>query len=219
MGKIVNILNGLFKKVENTTERYEKALETKQEELIAIQAELAEKASGLSELHKMYLLSDVSEATYKKEADAVEKLQKKVSEIQHEMQLIQEYKTDDVQKILFELEANNKEVQLERQKEVRALQLNLLKAKHEYLAKMIEAREEYYKIVAPEMKIEQVKASLGMKNKLDYMTGADSALSMYSTRYGYINLEVDTKQVYDAFSYKRIDYTLEQELQKHNYLI
>lgn len=216
MGKIRNVINGLFTKVDDTEKRYEKALEAKQEELIAVSAELAEKQAGLKDLHKMALLGDVSESTYQKEAEKVETLQKKVTEIQHEMQLIQEYKTDDVEKILYELEANNKEVTAERQKELHALQLKVLEAKRIYLQTLLESRNEYYSIVAPERKIEALKAKLGMKNRLDYMTGAYDALSMYSVAgAGYINLEVNTKAVHDALQYSRIDSQLQNELKKH----
>jgi len=212
MGKLTNALTGLFTKVEDTEKRYEKALETKQEMLIAASAELNEKQVMLKDLHKMKILGDVTEATYEKEAEKVEKLQNKITELQNEMQLIVEYKNDDVENILLELQENNKEVQAERQKEVNDLRLELLKAKHEYLSKMIEARAKYYKIVAPERKIESIKASLGMKNKADYFTGADT-LSMYSTSTGsYIGLDVTISEVDDALSYKRIDSRLTETL-------
>lgn len=216
MGKIQNVLNGLFTKVDDTEKRYEKALEEKQELLIEVTAELTEKQAGLKDLHKMAILGDVSESTYQKEADAVEKLQNRVSEIQREMQLIVEYKSDDVQKILYELETNNKEVHAERQKELHALRLKVLEAKRIYLQTLLDSRNDYYSIVAPERKIEALKAKLGMKNRLDYMTGAYDALSMYSVAgAGYINLEVNTKAVHDALQYSRIDSQLQNELKKH----
>lgn len=219
MGKLTTVLNGLFKKAEDVEKRYESALERKHEEMLAVQAELAEKASGLTELHKMYLLLDVSESTYKKEAEKVEVLQNKVNEIQHELTIMNEYKTDDIGAVLAEIEANQKEVTAETQKEIHALGLEAIAAKHEYLSKLVEVRKRYYETTAPQTKIEALKAKLGMKNRLDYMTGAHVALSMYSVAgAGYINLEVDTKAIHDALQYKRIDSQLVSELKKYGKL-
>lgn len=217
MGKLQTVLNGLFKKAEDTSKRYEKALEEKQELLIEVSAELTEKQAGLKDLHKMALLGDVSESTYKKEAEKVEVLQNKVNQIQSEMQLMNEYKTEDIGAVLQELETNKKEVNAEVNADVTALGLELVKAKHEYLSKLVEARTKYYEINAPKTRIEALKNKLGLPNTLDYQTGAYEALSMFSVANGgYISLRVETKEIHDSLNYGRIDSVLTKHAKTEN---
>ena len=75
-------LNGLFGKVDNTEQRYEKALEQKEESLLVLQVELKDKQLEVTELHKMKLLGDISEETFDKQNEKFLALQNKFNEAQ-----------------------------------------------------------------------------------------------------------------------------------------
>lgn len=197
-------MNDIFKKNEETEAKYEKAQEAKQEELIVLQAELTEKQTVLKDLHKMYLLQEVSEETYQKEKEAVDKLQEKIYEVQHEIAIIDVYKTDDLQAILEQAEEVKKELNAEQKAELHKLKLELFEAKLEYLKKMAEARKKYSAIITPEVKIQNLKIKLG-KQQTHYIPGTHDALFQLSLRNaGYINLRVEKTEVYNALEYGRI---------------
>lgn len=213
MGKLVDVFTGLFNKFDSTEKRYEEALEKKQEELIAVGTELAEKEKMFKDLERMYLLNDVSKETFDAEKEKIDNLKTRIKEIETEMGLIEEYKTDDLKTVLEELEATGKELSAGQQAEIFALKKSLIQAKYNYLKTIVEARKKYVELVTPNLKVEQLKDKLGIKNRLYYQSGAYDALHLYSANgRSYINLEVKTKDIHDALQYGRIDGILSQEV-------
>lgn len=215
MNKIAKVFNGLFNKFDTTEKRYEEALEKKQEELIAVGAELSEMQLKFKDLEKMFLLGDISESTYEAEKVMITQLQKRVQVIQNVMNLIKEYQTEDIQAVLAELEANRKEVNVERQAELKALEKEVLQAKYDYITKLIEAKDQYYELTGTDRKIEKLKEKLGMKNQSLYLSGSFEALSAPAIEGGdYLSLRVDQKELHDALHYGKFDIRLQKEVEK-----
>lgn len=212
MSKLLDKVNGLFKKSDETEARYEKALEAKEQEVIALQADLNEKQAMLKDMHKMKLLGDISESAYDAEKVKVQKLQTKYSEANKELQLIQEYKTDDLRGVLAELEADTSKYTAEKRAEIGAIQTELLEAKQAYIEKMVEAKAKYDTIINPERKLDALKIKLGIK-KNSYISDAHSALSMVSVGAGYENLFIENPTVYNALSYGRTPTSLKRAIE------
>lgn len=205
MGKVVNTINTLFKKVEETEQRYVKALENKEEALIVLQAEMQEKEKQVVEMQKMKLLGDITEETFDKMNSEYKKLQDKYEEGKHEIDLIQKYQHEDAVIILAELKEAQKEHSPLELKEIHEMQMELLDAKHTYLKKMTEMRVRYYKTVAPKNRIKQMEYKLGLKKGV-YTSDSYEALHQFSVSgRGYINLEIDNGDVHDALYSGRFD--------------
>ncbi|QGQ47248.1 hypothetical protein [Metabacillus sediminilitoris] len=202
MSKLLNKLNGLFTKVDETEASYMKALEQKEAELLEINLELQDKQKMLTDLHKMKLLNQVSEEAFNAEKVKVDALKSKVVALQEEISLIDRYKTEDIHSVLGELEAEKGKYSKEQQAEIRRIQMELLNAKNAYLNKMVEARERYKKIAEPAFKLEQLKIKLGLQVR-SYTSGSHDTLSMVSVGEGHENLLVEHQTVYDALSYGR----------------
>lgn len=125
--KILKKLNGLFDKVENTEASYMKALEKKEEEILELSIDLKAKADVLKELHKETLKGTISKDAYEAERVTVEKLQASLAEMQKEVQLIQEYKTEDIHSVLEELEAESRSIAASKNKEMEHYSWNYYK--------------------------------------------------------------------------------------------
>lgn len=204
-------LNGIFGKVDNTEQRYEKALTDKEEFLLVLQLELAEKKNEITELHKMKILGDISEETYDKQNEKFLALQDKFNEAQHEITLIQQYKRADVTTLLEELKATQKEHQATHNQEIRQMQVELLEAKAEYLNKMKEMNERYRKTVEPHDKIQMLERKLDLKQHV-YTSGSHESLGTISVGEAkYVSLRVDAPELFEALQYGKID----QQLQKN----
>lgn len=198
MTNIRKKLDGLFKKADETEGKYLQALERREEELIALQAELQEKEEMLKMMHKENLLGSISEASFDAEKSKVDTLQRKISEAQTELRLIETYKTEDVKAVLAELEATKKEYTQNERAEIHKIKEELLEAKLAYIEKMLEARKAYYRVMNPVYKIDALKGKLGLQQN-HYLSDAHSALSMYSVpNGGYENLMVNNEIVHSA---------------------
>lgn len=214
---IMNTLNKLFKKADQTEERYIQALEKKEEGLLALQLELKEETERLKGLHKMKLLGDVSEEHYDAEAEKVEKLQKKVVESQKEIQLIQEYKTEDIKSVIEELDEQKKKHFKEHAEELENLKTEVLEAKQKYLEALCKSRARYVEIVEPERKLDRLKIAVGIK-KNSYISGSHDTLNMISNGGGgHESLLVERKELYDALEYGRTSESLKRTIAKRKY--
>ena len=206
---ILKKLEGYFKKEKDSSKGYEKALEKKQEVLIKLQAELKEKEIKLKEFHKMYLLSQITEETYKQEKEVIDALKTKIADLQQDMKLIETYKDEDAKQIVADFEANRGEYSREKQAEIKKLQYELLEAKDDYISKLIEASERYDKLINPERKLQELKVKLGMQ-QASYVSGSHDALSLVSVGEGYENLRVEQFELHNALQYGRKSSTLER---------
>ncbi|MGE6630750.1 hypothetical protein [Bacillus sp. NPDC077027] len=194
--KLLNKLEGLFAKVDKTEESYQKALEQKEEQLLQLQVELKDKEATYRDLHKLAMLGQVSEKTFEAEKQKFEQLKQKVAEAHKEVQLIQEYKTEDVHSILAELESERGEYGKEKQEEIRAIEKELLEAKLAYLSKMVEAKAKYDAITSPQRKLDALKIKLGMK-QTSYVSDAYEALNLVSVgNGGHISLLPERKELF-----------------------
>lgn len=205
MGNLLDKLNGLFTKVNETEERYESALEQKEQSLLVLQSEIQDKQKEVTELHKMKLLGDITEETFDEKNESFLKLQAKYRQGQKEVAMIQQYKVSDVSEILEELQATQKEYSASERREVYAMQMELLDMKVTYLKKMREVALRYNKTVAPATKIQMIQQRLGLKRNV-YVAETVDALNMVSiANGGYVNLRVEQMDVYNAISTGGID--------------
>lgn len=210
MGKLADILNGLFGKVDNTEKQYEKALEKKEESILVLQAELQDKQIEITELHKMKLLGEITEETYDKQNEKFLALQNKFNEAQKEIAIIQEYKRADVTELLEELKAKHIEHKETYHEEIREMQTELLQAKAEYLNKMKLMKERYDKTVEPVNNIQRLEQKLGLKQHVYTSSSHDGLNNIRVGSESFVNLQVNAPEIYEALQYGRIN----QHLQK-----
>ncbi|MFC7372447.1 hypothetical protein ACFQPF_12270 [Fictibacillus iocasae] len=207
---LLNKLEGLFVKVDTVEESYLKAMEQREQALLELQLELKDREATYRDVHKLAMLGQVSEKVYEAEKAKFEKLKQKVAEAHKELQLIQEYKTEDVHSILAELEAERGKYGKEKQSEIRAIQNELLEAKLAYLSKMAESKVKYDAIVSPQRKLDALKIKLGMK-QTSYVSDAYEALNLVSVGDGgHISLLPERKELHDALAYGRKPEQLER---------
>lgn len=197
-------IEALFTRADQTEARYHKALEEKEEQLIQLQGQLQEKQFTLKELHKETILGTISKATFEEEAEKVTVLQKQAEELQKEINLIQVYQTEDIKAVIEELDAEKRKVAEKHQGEIKTLKLELLQAKEEYLKKMVEAREKYNQLVAPERKLDTLKIRVGLK-QTSYISDSFDTLFQYSIASGgYETVRIEQAEVYQALQHGRI---------------
>jgi hypothetical protein len=209
----LQVLEGLFVKVDTTEARYEEALQKKEEALFLLQAELQERNAILTDMHKEALLGNISEATYEAEKQKVHQLQEAYNEASKEVRLIQEYKTEDVKSIMEEIDAVSKKHYADKQEELNKIRLELMNSKLVYLQAMVSANEKYNAIVSPNRKLDALQMQFGLKQR-SYISGSFEALNQYSIpKGGYELLTVQQKEVYDALEYKRVSEQLKKIVQ------
>jgi len=213
---MVNFLESatnLITKFNKTWDDWESALENKQDELLEIQVELQAKLESTGELKRMVLLGEVTEETFASEQQKLDSLEAKKTRILKDMELIQQYKTDDLQAVYNELEESKKVSVSEADKETDKLCYELLQAKLEYLQKMVEVSERYNKLAEPERLFQQIKIAMG-KQKQVYLSGSHEALHQVGTAGGsYIGLSVEQDAVYNALGLQQVSDTLLREVE------
>jgi hypothetical protein len=137
-------------------------------------------------------------------------LQKAVGELQKEIQLIDQYKNEDLQAVIEELDEERTKVRQNHQKKIRKLELELLEAKEIYLKKMVEARDRYNQLASHERKLDALKIKMGIK-KNSYISGSWEALNMVSAgQASYEPLRVEQYEVSEALGYGRISSQLQK---------
>ncbi|KPB06327.1 hypothetical protein [Bacillus sp. CHD6a] len=204
------VLLSLFNKADQTEERYELALERKQEELMQLKLDLKEASIVHAEFQKMKILGDITGEVYDAEARKVEAIQKQIQEVQKEIQLIDKYRTDDVKSVLEELDAEKLKGSKEYHAELEKLKLELIASKLEYLRKMKESKEKYDMLVAPTRKLDMLKQKVGLQ-KHSYVSGSYEALNYYSLPDGsHEFLIIETPEISNALGYGRIPERLEK---------
>ncbi|WP_404347484.1 hypothetical protein LG311_17830 [Sutcliffiella horikoshii] len=210
---IMKAVEGLFQKADQTEARYIEAQERKQDEILQTQLELSEATTIHKDMHKMYLLNQVSEETYEVEKLKVEALQKKLVDLQRDMQIITEYQREDVLEVIAELEAEKAKGGKEYHAEMDQLKLDLMEAKLVYLQQMKQAKEKYDVLVSPTRKIDMLKIKLGMK-KNSYISDSFDALNSFSfVNGGHESLIVTLPEVSNSLGYGRTPENLEKLIQ------
>jgi hypothetical protein len=150
---------------------------------------------------KMKFLGDISDSAYETEKEKVEVLQAKVNDIKREMNLIQEYKREDIQEVIAELDTEKSRIFKNHNKEMEKIQLELMEAKLSYLNKMVEASNKYKELVEPSRKLDSLKIKMGLKNQ-SYISGSFEALHQYSVaNAGYVQVSLSKPEIYDALEY------------------
>lgn len=206
-------VTNLIAKFNKTGDNWEKALENKQDELLEIQVELQAKLESTGELKRMVLLGEVTEETFASEQQKLDSLEAKKTRILKDMELIQQYKTDDLQAVYTELEESKNKSVNEAYKETDKLRYELLQAKLEYLQKMAEVSKRYNKLTEPERLFQQIKIAMG-KQKQVYLSGSHEALHQVGTASGsYIGLSVEQDAVYNALGLQQVSDMLLREVE------
>lgn len=198
MGLLQDTFDKLVGKVETTEKSYLVALEKKQVQLVAVQMELQAKKADTDELKKMCLLGEVSEATFDVEQSKLDAIEKKQKSILHDMTLIQQYKTADIDTVMQELKEANSKVSGEARKDVDRLRYDLMLAKQAYIQKMVDVSKEYRTLIQSEKTYQDMLVKTGSKY-MNYSQGANEALQQLGiVGGGYEQLTIDSTTVYNA---------------------
>lgn len=196
MPRVKKAISDLLRKIGSKESDYEESLEQRQEKLISLQAELAEKAIIERDHHKAFVLGQITEEAYQDIKSKSDKLKISIAELQKEMKLIETYKTEDVDELLKEIKSKQPELNAEVLKEITGLRYELQQAKHDYLQKMLTVREKYSKAMNEKSKLEQLYVKLGHQPQL-YLSNAYEGVGS--------TLTVDQTMVYDALTSGQID--------------
>lgn len=214
MGTLKENFLSLIGKVGTVESNYEKALEKKHTELVETQLDRQTKEVEYKELEKMVLLGQVVESTFDKERTALENLQEKEAKLTKDLQFIQEYKSDDIEKVLAELSKAKSAYVADESDAVTKLRFELMEAKLAYFEKLVEVSNKYEAIAEPERKFQNILVKFGKKRGV-YMSDTHDALSMVSVpNGGYINLLVDSHAVFEALAYGRVPYDVKTFVEK-----
>ncbi len=163
---IKKIVTGLLNKASDTTTSYELALERKQEELVQLQLQLQDEQVKLKDYHKLALLQQISEQTYEEQKQAVASMTGKIQSIQLEMKQVELYKTEDVESVIAEIQANKAEMNKAQQAEITAIKEGIAEAKCEYLQKLSELGEQYDSAIKEEGLLQSFLVDLGKQPNL-----------------------------------------------------
>ncbi|MBD8522301.1 hypothetical protein [Lysinibacillus fusiformis] len=159
MKNIKKIVAGLLNKASDATTNYELALERKQEELVQLQ--LQGEQIKLKDYHKLALLQQVSEQTYEEQKQVVASMTDKIQSIQLEMKQIELYKTEDVEAVIAEIQANKAEINKAQQVEIQAITEGIAEAKRDYLQKLSELGKQYDSAIHEEGLLQSFLVDLG----------------------------------------------------------
>lgn len=210
MGKLSEKLNAIFGKVDNIENRYEVAIEKKQESLILLQQELQDKKIQNEELKKMYLLAEIEESYFEENNQAFQLLQDKYNKALEEIDIMQKFKTDDVTTLLEEMKAKHKEHLASHHDEIREMQKELLQAKAEYLNKMAKMKERYDKTVEPVNNIQRLEQKLGLRQHTYTSSSHDGLNNIRVGETSFVNLQVNAPEIFEALQYGKINQYLQQ---------
>lgn len=161
MKNIKKIVAGLLNKASDASTSYELALERKQEELVQLQLHLQDEQVKLKDYHKLALLQQVSEQTYEEQKQVVTSMTDKIQSIQLEMKQIELYKTEDVNAVIAEIQANKAEMNMVQQVDIQAIKEGILEAKREYLQKLSELGKQYDSAIKEEGLLQSFLVDLG----------------------------------------------------------
>jgi ABC-type uncharacterized transport system permease subunit len=158
---IKKLIGGLLTKADATSNDYSKALEEKQQTLMQIQLQLKDEQMKLKEFHKLSLLKQITEETYTEQKEVVSKMVESIQSIQIEMKQIELYKTEDVESVLAEIQANKAEFNKKYQAEIQTVKLGIAEARQEYLEKLSLLGKQYNSAVREEGMIQQFMVDFG----------------------------------------------------------
>lgn len=208
MGKIKDTVDKFLGKIDHTEERYELALEKKQEELIELQQQLQDASEKFKEFQKMHVLGDISDGALKEAGVDVEALTDKIASLQEQISLIDHYKREDIETVLAEIEAVKPELNAERNKEVTRIQYEVQQARLAYVQALVKARKDFWKVANTNSKIGDVMVKLGLKT-YNHVGGAYESIGFPSARVGdtsfaTLNPFIDQHTAHEALHFGKI---------------
>jgi len=163
---IKKLISGLLTKADATSNDYTKALEEKHQTLLKIQLQLQDEQETLKEHHKLSLLKQVTEETYMNQKDKVAKMVESIQSIQFEMKQIELYKTEDVETVLAEIQANKPEFNKKKQEDIQKIKVGIHEARKEYLEKLSLLGKQYDEATREETMIQQFMVDFGKQPNL-----------------------------------------------------
>jgi phage-related protein len=198
LGKIDEIEAGYNNALKDAEERYKEA-----------EKEYNAKYEQVKELHKMMILKQITEETFKQAKEELDKLEEKVRDIGYEIDQIENYKREDKEAVLAKLNEIKNDYRQKKHEEVRRIQFELLKAKLEYFKKMIEMRNQFKEISEADYRYQQLLIGLGYQ-PTSYVAGTFESIGSVSVGEGYETLDVSRPDIYNALSYGKLPYQLEK---------
>lgn len=161
MNNIKKLIGGLLTKADATSNDYMKALEEKHDTLLHLQLQLQDEQAQLKEHHKMALLKQITDETYLKQKNLVSKMVDDIQSIQFEMKQIELYKTEDIETVLTEIQANKQSYNKKQQADIQQIKQDIASARKDYLDKLSELGKQYNVAVKEERMIQQFMVDFG----------------------------------------------------------
>lgn len=218
MGKVKDTVDKFLGKIDHTEERYELALEKKQEELIELQQQLQDASEKFKEFQKMHVLGDISDGALKEAGTDVEAITDKIASLQEQISLIDQYKREDIEEVLAEIEAVRPEFNAEQNKEITRIQYEVQQARLVYVQALVKARKDYGKVAGTTSKITDVMIKLGLKER-NYTSGAYDAVGfpsvhVGSTSFATLSPDVDQHMAHEALYHGRLPSQLTNKVEE-----
>jgi phage-related protein len=199
----------LLDEIDKIEEGYDNALKDAEARYKEAEKEYNAKYEEVKELHKMMILKQITEETFKQAKEELDKLEEKVRDIGYEIDQIENYKREDKEAVLAKLNEIKNDYQQKKHEEVRRIQFELLKAKLEYFKKMIEMRNQFKEISEADYRYQQLLIDLGYQ-PTSYISGTFESIGSVSVGEGYETLDVSRPDIYNALSYGKLPYQLEK---------
>lgn len=150
----------IFNKVTDVEACYSKAEGVKHEQLVEQELQLAEAQKRYEEVHKMYLLGDITEETFLTAKAEYEKQAKQVQQLKLDIGIIKKYELQDKEKNVEQIQ----EIERDMDKEVSAITDNAQRKVFEAKA-IAEAGAEYKKAVSYKVRVIELKNKVFGINK------------------------------------------------------
>ncbi|MGG6358082.1 hypothetical protein ACQ5SI_02355 [Peribacillus frigoritolerans] len=196
-------INELLQKAEDIKAGYAEGKETAMEEVADLKEELATVSEQVKELHKAYILNQITADAYNAEKKALEVLAEKVKDAEAKVSLIDNYEREDLQKVFYEIKELDKEYTKQKQQADSDLYKKSRELKKQYLDSIAEASKEYIAIHRPNYRIGELEVDAGL-TKMNYQHGSGNfhttmASNWYTNEKGAV---VTVQELEDAF-YRR----------------
>ncbi|MCA0992975.1 hypothetical protein [Pseudalkalibacillus hwajinpoensis] len=202
LDKFLNIYRGK----DESDEKIEAKLEEKQGELIQLDSDIQEQETLVRDLRKSYLLDEIKETSYLEAKAELDEMIEKKATIQEDMKLIQQYRQEDAELILDELESyRDKELKKEESKEVKEIKNEVAEAKLAYLTKLSELGKRHKKVNGVQATIDRFSEKLGGKMTSFQGSTYDILGVIHTGRNVTVPVEVDVDEANNALQNGLVD--------------
>lgn len=200
----------LLKKAYETDKAYEGAYNEAVSEYEDVENELNEQTKAMEELHKMFILKQITHKVYTEEKAKVDKILEKLRDVGSRVHDINRYKLEDIREVYADIEAITSDFAKEVVDEQARIKEDLFKAKTNYLLSVIDLGQQYAEIFEIDSAIEDLKVMLGVKN-YNYKSMDTFVGNIITNNYvGQKGIEISMEEITNVFKYKQLPKHLEK---------